>query len=302
MLKERIPYVLILTVLVALLISNVRDEMDTEEIRKNRYWVAKSHSSKQYPVLFAGDSRVFRGISPAHFSQEIKGYESYNFAYWSNGMGPVYLEGLEKKLDKGSDLKMIVLGVSPHSLTPNAAKCAHYLYETGRSREQVLQNLYLSPLQEMFAPFRAPDLVNGLLGKSKPVNYRITYHPDGWVESYWLQPDTTYSTRFYEGIFTENQVSEEVIRGFLDFVERWNSMGIYVAGFRPPTSEAIRTLEKGRGGFDEAEFVKQFEAAGGIWIPLDNGAYQTFDGNHLEHESAMRLSAELGRRLAEQIF
>jgi len=301
MVKERIPYLLFLAALLALLIHLTRDEMDTEEIRKNRYWVAKSHSSKQYPVLFAGDSRVFRGISPDHFAAEINGYDTYNYAYWSNGLGPVYLEGLENKLDKDSDLKMIVLGVSPHSLTPRAAKCAHYLYETGRSKEQVLQNLYLSRLQEVFAPFQVLDLKKMVLGKAKPANYRITYHSNGWVESYWLVPDTTYSTQFYEEIFTDNLVSQEVIADFLEYVARWSSMGIHVAGFRPPTSGAISLLEREKGGFDEALFVEQFTAAGGIWIALDNRVYQTFDGNHLEHQSAIRLSADLGRLIAEQL-
>ncbi len=96
--------------------------MDTEEIRKNRYWVAKSHSTRKYPVLFGGDSRIFRGISPDHFESGMFGYETHNYAYWSNGMGRIYLEGMEQKLDMDSELKMIVLGVSPHSLTPNAAK------------------------------------------------------------------------------------------------------------------------------------------------------------------------------------
>lgn len=299
MLKERIPYVLLLAALLALLIHIKRDEMDTEEIRKNRYWVAKSHSSKKYPVLFAGDSRVFRGISPDDFSAEMQGYDCYNYAYWSNGMGSVYLEGLEEKLDTTSELNMIVLGVSPHSLTPNAAKCAHYIYETRRSKEQVLQNLYLSRLQEVFAPFHVLDLTDKLLGKSKPVNYRITYHSNGWVESNWLVLDTTYSTQFYEEIFTDNQVSDDVIASLLKFVARWSSMGIHVAGFRPPTSEAIRKLEHEKGGFDEALFVDLFTAAGGIWIPVDNEVYQTFDGNHLEHWSARQLSADLGRQIAE---
>jgi len=302
MLRGRIPYVLILAVLMALIFHVSRDEMDTEEIRKNRYWVAKSHSVKQYPILFAGDSRMFRGMSPEDFSSEMNGVEAYNYAYWSNGLGRVYLEGLENKLDKEADLKMIVLGVSPHSLTPRAARCEHFIYETGRSKEQVLQNLYLSRLQEVFAPVQVLDLKDKLLGRAKPNNYRITYHSNGWVESYWLQPDTTYSTQFYQEIFTGNQVSDEVISGLLEYVSRWNSMGIHVAGFRPPTSEAIKSLEQKKSGFDEALFVEQFKAAGGIWIPINNGAYQTFDGNHLEHQSAKRLSSDLGKSIAAQIF
>lgn len=299
--RRRIPYLILLTALLAVPFYYLRDEMDTEEIRKNRYWIAKTNDQKQYPVVFGGDSRVFRGVSPRHFSEAFGPWEAFNFAYWSNGMGRIYLEGMESKLDPRSDLRMIVLGVSPHSLTPSAARCDHYRFEKARSREQVLQNYYLAKVQEVFAPYKALELAGKITGKSKPNNYRITYHQDGWVESYWLQPDTAYSAQFYEEIFTGNQVSEEVIEGLLEFVKRWTGMGIRVVGFRPPTSQTIRMLERTRGGFEEADFVKRFEEAGGIWISLDNDAYATFDGNHLEHRSAMRLSADLATRIRELV-
>jgi hypothetical protein len=301
MYRERIIVTILAAALLVWPIYHLRDEMETEEIRKNRYWVAKAHSDRHYPVLFGGDSRAFRGLSPDDFEREMYGIEAYNYAFWSNGMGRVYLEGLEKKLEMDSDLKMIVLGITPHSLTPEAAKCAHYLWETGRSKEQVLQHLYLSRVQEIFAPYSAVALYRKITGKTKPSNYRIIYHPNGWVESWWVIPDTAYAAQFYEEIFTDNRVSEEVIEGFLAFVERWTAMGIHVVGFRPPTSERLRQIEDRKGGFREEEFVARFTAAGGIWIALDDRDYQTFDGSHLDHNSARRLSADLARRIREQI-
>ncbi|MFH0758053.1 MAG: hypothetical protein V2B15_12265 [Bacteroidota bacterium] len=301
MAKERIIYTLLLAALLAVPVYLLRDKMDTEEIRKNRYWVAKSSNTRQYPVLFGGDSRVFRGISPDQFEQGMYGYEAFNYAYWSNGMGRIYLEGLEQKMDKHSDLKMIVLGVSPHSLTPRGADCGHYKTEMGRTKEQVLQQRYLSRLQEVFATYEALELIEKVMGRDKPSNYRIIYHPDGWVESWWLQPDTSYSARFYEEIFTGNRVSEEVIAGLLGYVEKWTAMGIHVAGFRPPTSHTIMQMEEERGGFDEAVFVERFTRAGGIWIHFPPDRYQTFDGNHLEHQSAARLSADLADSIRARI-
>ncbi len=165
----------------------------------------------------------------------------------------------------------------------------------------MLQSLYLSKIQEIFAPYGAIELVEKLIGKKKPNNYRITYHPNGWVESYWVVPDTSHSARFYKDLFTDDPVSEEVIAGFLDVVKRWCGMGIHVVGFRPPTSHTIRQYEHEKGGFSEAEFVKRFTAAGGIWIPVSPDDYQTFDGSHLEHNSAMRISGDLARMIREQI-
>ncbi len=301
MARGRIPYVLLITALLSLPVYFLRDEMDTEEIKMHRYWIGKTHHSKKYPVLFGGDSRTFRGISPDHFAAEFDGYQAYNYAYWSNGMGRVYLEGIGKMVDLESDRKVIVLGVSPHSLTDRAAQCRHYLAEKQRSKEEVLQHYYLSVFSEYFAPYSLREVRRKLTGKSKPSNYRISYHQNGWVESFWIKPDTGYSAQFYETIFTDNMVSEEVIGTLLDFVERWTAMGITVAGFRPPTSQTIRKLEKELGGFDEEVFVKLFTGAGGLWIDVRNDFYQTYDGNHLEHQSAMRISGDLGRMIREQM-
>ncbi len=279
----------------------LRDEMDTEEIKKHRHWIAKTRNTEKFAIVFGGDSRVFRGISPEHFSAEFNGWESFNYAYWANGYGKDYLNGIEQKIDTGSDLQMIVLGVTPHSLTRKTAKSAHYHWELSRSKEHVLQSLYLSKLQEIFAPYGAIELADKLTGKSKPNNYRITYHPNGWVESYWIKPDTSRAARSYKSLFTDDPVSEEVISGLLDFVERWTSKGIHVVGFRPPSSYTIRQYEQKRGGFSESKFVDRFTGAGGIWIPVSPDDYETFDGSHLDHLSAMRISGDLARLIKVQL-
>ncbi|MEN8158265.1 MAG: hypothetical protein ABFS10_15035, partial [Bacteroidota bacterium] len=266
--KRRIPYVFVIAALLAIPFFYLRDEMDTEEIKKHRHWIAKTRNSETYAIVFGGDSRVFRGISPEHFTAEFSGWEAFNYAYWANGYGKDYLEGIESKIDTASELRMIVLGVTPHSLTRKTARSAHYHWEKSRSKEHVLQSLYLSKVQEIFAPYDAIELQEKLTGKSKPNNYRITYHENGWVESYWIVPDTSQASRSYKNLFTDDPVSEEVIAGLLDFVERWRAMGIYVVGFRPPTSHTIRQYEHERGGFSEAGFVEQFTGAGGIWIPI----------------------------------
>jgi len=299
--RRKIIYVFLVATLLAGPFYFLRDEMDTEEIKKHRHWIAKTRNSETFAIVFGGDSRVFRGISPDHFEEEFDGYEAFNFAYWANGYGKGYMEGIEQKIDTGSDLRMIVLGVTPHSLTRKTARCEHYHWENSRSKEHVIQSLYLSKVQEIFAPYDVIELVEKLSGKSKPHNYRITYHPNGWVESYWIVPDTTHATRSYRDLFTDDPVSEEVIAGLLDFVERWTGMGIHVVGFRPPTSHAIREFEHERGGFREADFVERFTGAGGIWIPVSTDAYKTFDGSHLEHQSAMRISGDLARQIRARL-
>jgi hypothetical protein len=50
-----------------------------------------------------------------------------------------------------------------------------------------------------------------------------------------------------------------------------------------------------RSGFDEKTFVVRFEAAGGIWLNLDQTAYHTYDGSHLREDAAVELSGDVAR-------
>jgi hypothetical protein len=297
--KRRIPYVILVVALLSLLIYGSREKMDTESLRNRKYWIAKGRNSNTYPIVFGGDSRVFRGLSPKHFSSEFNGIAAYNYAYWSNGYGKDYLEGLEAKVDSGADTRIIILGLSPHSLTRKAARSYHYLEVIKSSGENGLIWTGINRINEVFTPFKALDLTAKIIGQAKPPNTRITYHSDGWVETYWIVPDTSHATDFYKDIFKDNPVDEEVIEGLLDFVGRWTRMGIHVVAFRPPTSYTLVQYEKEDGSFMEETFIKEFTAAGGIWIPMDIDAYQTYDGSHLDHHSAIRLSEDLARRIRE---
>jgi len=299
--KRRIPYLFLLAALLSLPFYLLRDEMDTETIKKNRHWTIKSRNTQTYDIVFGGDSRVFRGISPAHFAAELEGRSAYNYAYWANGYGKDYMEGIERRIDRSSPLQMIVLGITPHSLTRKTARSPHYHYEIGRAGKSVVQTVYLSWLEEYFAPYGIIELSEKLLGISKTQNKRILYHDNGWVETWWVQPDTMNAAKSYRTLFEGDPVSEEVIEGLMVFVEKWSSHGIQVVGFRPPASYTIRQFEEIRGGFSESAVRNRFLEAGGIWIDVNPGDYQTYDGSHLDHNSAMQFSADLARMIREQI-
>jgi len=299
--KRRIPYLFLLAALLSIPCYFLRDEMDTETIKKNRHWTIKTRNTRCYDIVFGGDSRVFRGISPAHFAAEMEGHSAYNYAYWANGYGKDYLEGIERRIDTASPLQMIVLGITPHSLTQKTARSPHFHYEINRARKSAVQTVYLSWLEEYFAPYGIIELSEKLLGVSKAQNKRIVYHDNGWVETWWVQPDTMNAAKSYRTLFEGDPVSEEVIKGLMEYVEKWSSRGIHVVGFRPPATFTIRQFEEELGGFSESAVRDRFMEAGGIWIDVNPEDYQTYDGSHLEHYSAMQFSADLARTIRELI-
>ena len=299
--KERIPYLFLLTLLLSVPFYFLRDEMDTETIRKNRYWAIKTRNTQTYDIVFGGDSRTFRGISPAHFAAGLEGRRVYNYAYWANGFGTDYLEGVESKIDTTSPFQMIILGITPHSLTEKTARSPHYHFEISRARKSTVQTVFLSWLEEYFAPYGIIELSEKLTGRSGPHNKRIIYHDDGWVETWWIKPDTMNAAKSYKNLFEGDPVSDAVIADLMEYVERWTGRGIYVVGFRPPASYTIRQYEELRGGFSEPALTKRFREAGGVWLDVPPEDYRTYDGSHLEHHAAMQFSSDLARMIREKI-
>ena len=54
-------------------------------------------------------------------------------------------------------------------------------------------------------------------------------------------------------------------------------------------------------GFDREAFVRDFRAAGGIWLDVDQDGYRTYDGSHLVRSSAEKLSRDLARAMSPRL-
>ena len=300
--RRRIPYILLAAALLSVPIFLARDEMETDRLRKDRFWNIKIRENRTFDIVFGGDSRVFRGISPPHFTEEFPGRKAYNYAFWANGYGTSYMEGLEGMIDTSSDLQMLVLGIPPHSLTRKSARSIHYNIELRKKKQSSFETIYMLQIRQYFAPYTLENLKRKMTGKFRAPNYRIIYHSDnGYAESWWVKQDTTRAARSYKDIFRDDPVDEEVIAGLLDKVRYWTAKGILVVGYRPPASHTIRQYEREKGGYKEADFIERFRAAGAIWIDVPPDDYQTFDGSHLDHLSAFQLSGDLARQIKAQL-
>ena len=74
-----------------------------------------------------------------------------------------------------------------------------------------------------------------------------------------------------------------------------------VFGFRSPVTEKILSIENELSGLEEDVFLEQFESAGGIWLSVPPGPYYTYDGNHLDKESAIRYSVALAEQIKKHL-
>jgi hypothetical protein len=182
----------------------------------------------------------------------------------------------------------VVLGVTPSALTPKAAKDEHYLQEKNRSAAEIIENIYLAPLLRHFDPTTPIRLAADL--RRSPTESREEFYESGWVATWRERPNPTEALASYEHAFTDNRVSTRIIDNVILQTEKWTEERIRVYAFRLPATPEMIELESRLSGFDEKTFQERFEKAGGIWIPVNLRVYRSYDGSHMEKESAQALS------------
>jgi hypothetical protein len=297
--KERLLWSLLLVCSVVWFVNKYRPI--TEDDRKfewNRLWIFKTHSTKKYDCVVTGDSRVYRGISASAIEQKLPGLTVFNFGYSSGSFSPFMLDKIESKLDHNAKRPIIVIGVTPYSLTPKASADQHIREQLGKKREEIWEYLYFEPLKKIFEPFSVQAMYESRKRRkdsvAAPYYHQESYYREGWVASWKIPADPKAALPGYVKDFTDNTVSQQAIDTLINRVRLWRRAGIEVYGFRPPTTIDMVKLEKDLSGFDEIAFVEKFQNAGGSWIDLSVTDYESYDGSHLTKRSAIEVSEKIG--------
>lgn len=286
--KKILIFLSIATVLVlGMLALNLDREMSTSA--RDSFWTDKTFNEGKYQLVICGDSRVYRGVS-AEIVQESSGLSTYNFGYSSGSFSQQMLDHSYARLDKEGRAVML-LGITPHSLTKSAAEDVQFKLESDRSTFEVWKRKNLVKPLSYFDPIK-PSEVFGLAGNFDK--------PDvlGWMPNEGMVVDTAKGLEHYKKVFIDNPIDEKIYNNLLEFIQKVTAEGIEVYAFRPPTMVSMEVLEDEITGFDVIEVQADIEAAGGKWIPMNSALYQTYDGSHLQEASAIQLSELLGKSLA----
>jgi hypothetical protein len=274
------------------------DPMHTTGAVSERFWVMKAQGMSRYDMILMGDSRVYRGLSPQAMEEVLPGERILNFGFSGGGLNPEMYRAAEVRLAAGSKAKSMVLGITPLTLTPRAEFNAHYLQEVQRPPDYVFLHLYWMPFLKLFEPLTLRDFAAAFSGQQDHpayTGYYLEFHDDGWVASWTVPEDPTGALPSYREIFSQTQVSQRLVDDLMNQTRTWCAKGIQVYAFRVPTSPAMLRLENQMSGFDEAAFIQQFTAAGGVWFDLPLAPYHSYDGSHLSKLAAVQLSTDLAR-------
>ena len=287
-----------LSVIFIFLIGSLRPQPMSSVITKEKFWADKVHSKSKFEVLVAGDSRVYRGISSAVLSEELGGLSVLNFGFSSGGLNLEIFRALEQRLEQQENA-IVLLGITPFSLTPKAYENAHFKQELSRDKKEVFSRRYVGPVIHFFDPIKPADIFN--TGDQRN-GYYERFHKNGWVASKKIPADKTSALKSYRKNFRNNKVSPDILDELYNQVALWKANKIRVFAFRLPSTKEMELLEREISGFDELEIKTRLSASGAEWIEIGNSYnYNSYDGSHLDEESAERFSRYLGREIRKKI-
>lgn len=283
-------------------INNAKPDTSYEFQRKDdRFWLHKvfGHAPGTQNIIMSGDSRLYRGLSPAAFETALPGIKALNYGFSSGGHNPVIFADIDRMLTTDKDKpRAVILAITPHSLTPRAQTNEHYLSYRRRHGESA----QATPFSDYFRPLEAKRMRKILTGDLKipTADEMSEYQNDGWIKTDWVHRDPAYALASYQELFTNNTVSQSVIDDIYRQTKTWRDQGIIVIGYRPPTTPSMLALEAAKSGFDESAFRAGFQKAGGLWVEPGPG-YESYDGSHLTPESAKKLSDLLAKTLVRAL-
>ena len=263
-------------------------------VHPKRFWAEKARIRGSVHVALVGDSRVYHGLAPSEMGAVLReaGWGDPNVVNLGfSGVclcGP-YLPYVDRALDPRGQRRVVVLGITPHALTPHAQKDNGYLAESRRTASEVLERVVLAPALEAF-------LGGGRRARPADSHYRETFFADGWVGATLTPAQPDFALTEYRTVFASTKVDPSLVNELVERVAQWTRGGVRVVAFRPPVAKALLELEDRSSGFDEAAVRARLMAAGAE-VPSLEGSYATYDGSHLDEASARALSRDIATRL-----
>jgi len=274
-----------------------RGPSDPDLPNLSQFWANKMSWRSAADCVIAGDSSAGQGIVPATLSEQLGGVRVLNFAFDSGGYSEEYLLAIDEVLDHSSPSPIILLALTPYSLTPGAIRLNEFEHQRHLAASPL--TVALASSLDRLQPMQIDRVREELTGRRTqgPAQDRI-WHPDGWVQVKRDAGNERMYERHYHESFVDNRVSADIVRNVARHVADWSRRGVSVAAFRAPAAAPIRAIEDACSGFDESTIRDLLVNAGAQWIEPDGQPYVTYDGRHLGGREAMRLTADLGMQIA----
>lgn len=271
-------------------------QSDEYGLAPKTFWAAKIDARGTAEIVLLGDSQTLIGVSPEAMGGALNKDRVFNFGFEALNVSQTYLDHAEDVLDANARYPAIVIGATALMFTEHAEQDGYRHYA---ARHWGPIDRYFGRVRRFLAPITTREMLNVFKMESRVTRF-AQFHADGWLESD-NDPPSDDGLKVYQGIFKpafRGTVSTEKETLLLDAVRRWRAAGIDVYAFTPPVHPDVQRVIDADAGWDAAAFAKQFAETGGRWVEIDPAQYTTYDGVHLDAESARRLSVILAKGIA----
>lgn len=276
-------------------------ELPSSSMKSDFFWSNKVQPNQAFDVIFIGDSRIYRGINPVIITKELSEIDSFsvfNYGFSSAGLDTAFMKAGAALLNQKSKKRIIVLGITASSLADENLANPHHWQEKNRHPVEIWQRKHINPYLSFFDP--TSPLVLRSTYRGEKSGYYQNYQENGWIASDQLPRDDWKGYWHIQNTYPTVVFSASVRENLIKKVAEWEAKGIQVFGFRPPAAAHFEAIETKY--YPEEALRTQFEAVGGNWIEIpDRRSYITYDGNHLEEESANKLSAVVGAAMKNNL-
>jgi len=296
--SDRTVRALLLAIILIIIMGLLRPNTSSGMYEK-RYWATKIGWQDYADVVVTGDSRVLGGVSPGKMQETLKNRCIVNYGFASNLYDSQYLEGVEKVLKEKSDNKSIILGITPHSLTEDGDITGQFFALKSLSKQDIFMHMHFAGILSFFEYMSFRDALLGISPGLASSNTHKELFADGWLAYSKKPTGKKKELKNYVKIYERCHVTQKMIDNLLGYVTRWTESQINVYAFLVPTCKEMVELEEQYSGLNLPEFKEAFQNAGGNWIEVDPTAYDSFDGSHLQRESAVELSKLLALKISE---
>ncbi len=260
------------------------------------FWARKISWQQCFDLVFAGDSRTYRGVLPAVALESRSDLRAGNYGFSGVGIDGEYLRAIDRLLDlKSAKEMLVVLGVTPYSLTEAACLESGFLEWSHEAPVELWMLTQLGGLRD-YSPL---SMVLSRLSGRRYYRYYQEFRADGSVPSSQV-PESRWALREYREALGRTRVRRQCWVELEQAIRSWRTRGVRVIGYRPPSCAEMANLEDEITGYPGLALPHLFRSLGGEWIEFNSGDYPTYDGSHLRKDGARQFSRDLMRQLWPQ--
>lgn len=275
------------------IIGVFRPEPMNSKASESFFWNNKVNDTKKYNFIVSGDSRAYRGVSPHDVETIFKNFEVKNLGFSSGGFNEDVFKLINKYLDINKNDNIVLICLTPFSLTNSA-------YESGHiktlEKNRGFENWKINNLTKRLT-FFDPIIPSEIAARYYGYGYYHKYYENGWIESEKHPVNRDIALKLYAKEFANNNFSEKSFQVLLDNIYDLTNNNVKVFALRMPVYYKLKTLEDSLSGFNENIVKSKIISNGGKWLDIQDSLYSTYDGSHLDSESARLLSKNIAKKI-----